>query len=92
MKFTQGLHFRKGGLGTEGKKTLLPLGQLQRRKGNERQGPKQTRTRGTSVTLPLTQSVVDAIRLFLHRLVQTFQILHKQRYHLPVHLRPQESK
>lgn len=53
---------------------------------------KHKATRAMASTLPLTQSVVDAICLLFHRLIQALQILYQQCYHLPIHLQEQRSK
>lgn len=53
---------------------------------------KHKETQRMLAALALTQSVVHAIRLLLHRLIQALQILHEQGYHLSVHLQPWGSK
>lgn len=89
----KGLHFWRGSLGAEKAKTFLLLTLLWRRK--EMSTKPQNKHKETPRMLPtllLTQSVVDAICLFFHRLIQALEILHEQRNHLPVHLQQQRSK
>ena len=92
MKFTQGSSFLNRQFGSRKKENPLAVNSITMEEGNECQPPKQTKTQEVLGTLPLTQSVVDAIRLFLHRLVQTLQILHEQCDHLPVHLCIKEAR
>ena len=86
MKFTQGSSFLNRQFGSRKKENPLAVDSIIKEEGNECQPPKQTKTHEVLATLPLTQSVVDAVRLFLHRLIQTLQILHEQCDHLPIHL------
>ena len=92
MKFTQGPSFLSRQFGSRKKENPLAVDSVTKEEGNECQPPKQTQTQEVLATLPLTQSVVDTIRLFLHRLVQSLQILHKQCDHLPVHLCIREAR
>lgn len=79
-------------MGAEGKNHHHCCG-LRKEKGTRAPSPKtNTETWGALGMLPLTQSVVDAVCLFFHGLVQALQILHEQCNHLPIHLQPQESK